>query len=158
MAVKIDDLHPTIRPMARTLLDLAAKEGIDLRITFGIRTFEQQEALYNQTCDGKDNDGDGKIDEADEKVTQAKPGQSFHNYGLAIDVCPFVKGKPDWKSKLWNRIGQLGKSVGFSWGGDWAKFKDLPHFEYPKNTSYKTLLTLKQTGKVDKDGFVILPS
>jgi peptidoglycan L-alanyl-D-glutamate endopeptidase CwlK len=121
-----------------------------------MRTFEEQAALYNQEHDGKDNDGDGIIDNKSEHVTNAKPGQSFHNYGLAIDVCPFINGKPDWKSKLWDRIGALGESIGFAWGGRWKSIKDLPHFEYPPKTSYTKLLELKNAGKVDKDGYVIL--
>lgn len=144
--VKIETLHPAIRSMAQTLLDLGKKEGIDLRITFGGRTFEEQQELYDK---GRKTPGD--------IVTKAKPGQSFHNYFLAIDVCPFVNGKPDWNSKLWSKIGQLGESVGFEWGGRW-QFVDKPHFQFPIKTSYRALLALKNSGKVDKQGYVILPS
>lgn len=142
----ISHLHPAIRGMAQALLDKAKAEGIDLRITFGLRTFEQQQALYDQ---GRTKPGN--------IVTKARPGQSFHNYGLAIDVAPFVNGNPDWKSTLWDRIGELGESIGFSWGGRWKTIKDLPHFEYPPKTSYTKLMELKNAGKVDKDGYVILP-
>lgn len=27
------------------------------------------------------------------------------------------------------KIGQVGKSVGFEWGGDWTSFLDLPHLQ-----------------------------
>lgn len=131
--------------MAQNFLVAAKKEGIDLKITFGLRTFAEQQKIYDQ---GRTTPGP--------IVTKAKPGQSFHNYGLAIDVVPIVNGKADWNSKLWTKIGDIGKACGFSWGGDWKTFKDLPHFEYPKNTNYKTLLALKNAGKVDKDGYVIL--
>lgn len=154
--VDINKLHPEIRQLAINFLASAKLAGIDLRITFGIRTFDEQEKLYNQQHDGVDNDGDGVVDNATEHVTNAQPGQSFHNYGLAIDVIPFVEGKPDWKTKLWPKISELGKAQGFSWGGDWKSFKDLPHFEYPPNTSWKQLMHLKTIGHLDKDGFVIL--
>lgn len=145
--IDIQKLHPAIRKMTQDFLDKAKSEGIDLRLTFGIRTFEEQQALYDQ---GRSKPG--KI------VTKAKPGQSFHNYGLAIDVCPFENGKLNWDSKQWSKIAEIGKSIGFQWGGDWQNFKDIPHFEYPKATSYRVLLSLKNTGKVDQDGFVIIPT
>ena len=49
----------------------------------------------------KDNNGNGKINEAAEKVTQAKGGQSAHNYNpsFAIDVAFVVKSKTDWAEK-----------------------------------------------------------
>lgn len=142
----IERLHPAIRGMAQNFLDAAKARGIDLRITSGLRTFAEQQALYDQ---GRTKPG--KI------VTNAKPGQGFHNYGLAIDVIPFVNGKPDWNTTLWPEISTIGKSLGFSWGGDWEHFKDFPHFEYPQNTSYRTLLKLHNEGKLDKDGYVIIP-
>lgn len=142
----ISNLHPEIREITKDFIEAAKAHGIELKITFGMRTFAEQQVLYDQ---GRTKPG--KI------VTKAKPGQSFHNYGLAIDVVPIVNGKADWESKLWQKIGQIGKACGFSWGGDWQSFKDLPHFEFPKNTNYKILLALKNEGKVDKDGFVILP-
>lgn len=152
----INTLHPAIRLRAENFLAAAKINGIDLRITFGMRTFAQQTELFNQEHDGKDNDGNGIVDDRKEHVTNAKAGQSFHNYGLAIDVIPFVDGKPDWNTKLWPVISQLGKDQGFTWGGDWKTFKDLPHFEYPPGYTYKDLLKLVQAGKVDKEGFVLL--
>jgi len=151
-------LHPKIRDMVKEFLNLLLEAGIEVKITCGMRTFEQQDALYNQTCDGKDNDGDGKIDEADEKVTNAKAGQSFHNYGLAIDVVPIINGKAIWdiKNPVWQKIAQIGREVGFQWGGDWTGFKDYPHFEFPKATSWKVLYNIKKAGKIDKDGYVLL--
>jgi len=156
MSYDINKLHPAIRKMVGDFLADAQAQGIDLRIVQGMRTFEEQDKLYNQEHDGIDNDGNGKIDDKSEHVTNAKPGQSFHNYGLAIDVCPFVNGKPDWNSKLWSKIGEIGKKHGFSWGGDWKSFKDIPHFEYPPNTKYTKLLYARNTGKIDSEGFVDL--
>ena len=147
----ISKLHPAIRQRALDFLAKAKEQGIDLKITFGLRTFEEQQKIYDQ--------GRTEVSKAkgEKIVTKAKPGQSFHNYGLAIDVVPIVKGKADWESKIWSKIGEIGKSVGFSWGGDWKSFKDLPHFEYPPATKYTVLLALKNAGKVDAEGYVILP-
>ncbi|TLY41369.1 MAG: M15 family metallopeptidase [Nitrospirae bacterium] len=66
-------------------------------------------------------------------VTKAKGGQSYHNFGLAFDIVVLDSlGKADWDTNHpgWKKAGDLGKSVGLEWGGDWKSFKDLPHFQY----------------------------
>ena len=59
---------------------------LEVFITCTYRSHEEQNKLYRNASDGVDNDKDGKIDEYDEKVTNAKAGQSIHNYGLAWDI------------------------------------------------------------------------
>ena len=69
-------------------------------------------------------------------VTKAKPGQSPHNYGMAFDIC-FTPGNPypPEIDERWANIGQLGESLGLSWGGPNGKGDkftwDRPHFERP---------------------------
>jgi peptidoglycan LD-endopeptidase CwlK len=93
----IEGLHPKIRPMAIAFIAKAKTAGIDIKITAGMRTFEEQEKLYNQ---GRTTPGN--------IVTKAKPGQSFHNYGLAIDIVPIVNGKAVWENEtLWTKLGEI---------------------------------------------------
>ena len=121
----IDSLHPQIKQSVVNFINEAEKNGYKLRVTSGLRTYDEQKKLYAQ----------GRIDKTKPKVTNAKEGESFHNFGLAIDVVPIVNGKADWNSKEWNYIAAIGKRFGFSWGGDWNGFKDKPHFEMNfKNT------------------------
>lgn len=101
----------------------AWRRGIYLRVTQTLRTFEEQDALYQlgRTRPGK-------------KVTNARAGSSWHNYGLAYDVVILDKdGKANWNTLdvNWKTVGILGESFGLEWGGRWEKFKDYPHFEYP---------------------------
>ncbi|SHJ45418.1 peptidoglycan L-alanyl-D-glutamate endopeptidase CwlK [Aquimarina spongiae] len=112
---RIKKLHPAVQAKARKFLNLAAKEGIYLRVTDGIRTFAEQEAIYAQ---GRTKPG--------EIVTDARGGQSYHNYGLAIDVVPMVNGQPNYDDD-YIRISQIGKSLGFTWGGHFRR-TDKPHF------------------------------
>ena len=69
------------------------------------------------------------------KVTNAAPGQSFHNYGLAFDAVPVKDGGLIWEAKtkeelvLWNRYGEIGKELGLEWGGDFESLTDLPHLQ-----------------------------
>lgn len=115
---KILLLHPAIRSKATEFLIKSQSLGYPLRITSSLRTFEEQTKLYNQ---GRTTEG--KI------ITNAKAGQSYHNYGLAFDVVPIENGQINWNSKNWDKIGQIGKSIGFEWGGDFKTIVDKPHFQ-----------------------------
>ena len=117
----LDDLMPAVKERVEKFLNSAKAAGIDLLITSTYRYNESQNALYAQgrTTPGK-------------KVTNAKAGQSFHNYRCAVDVVPVVAGKPRWdvKDEVWQQVGALGKAAGLEWAGDWKKFKEYPHFQY----------------------------
>jgi len=57
--------------------------------------------------------------------------KSKHLEGRAIDLAPSQDGKAIWwaaPARVWERIGEIGESVGMMWGGRW-KNKDSPHFE-----------------------------
>ncbi|MCY7567009.1 peptidoglycan-binding protein [Bacillus safensis] len=114
-------IHSVVKESAIEMIKQAYKEGIFVQITSGYRSFAEQNKLYAQGRTAP-----GKI------VTNAKGGQSNHNYGLAIDyVLLSADGKKAlWTvNKKWRRVAQIGKSLGFSWGGDWKSFKDYPHLE-----------------------------
>lgn len=125
----IATLLPQVQPLARALVNRAAAAGITVKVTSGTRTYAEQTALYNQPRDGKDNDGDGRIDEVDEKVTNAPAGFSNHNFGLAFDVTVFSDGKPVYESPRYEDLGKIGEALGLFWGGRWAQPNDQPHFE-----------------------------
>jgi len=117
----LDDLLPLVRQRVEAFIKAAKDSGIDLLVTSTYRDDESQNALYAQ---GRTTAG--KI------VTNAKAGQSFHNYRCAVDVVPIVAGKPRWdaKDEVWQTIGRLGKEAGLEWAGDWKRFKEYPHFQY----------------------------
>lgn len=129
---RIERLHPLIRAKAKEFILRAEKElGITLRLSSGYRSFESQDELY-----ARGRTTPGSI------VTNAKAGESYHNYGLAIDVVEIKEGKAIWNNPRWDDIAALGKEIGFSWGGDWKSFKDKPHFEYTFNKSVDELYVL----------------
>jgi peptidoglycan LD-endopeptidase CwlK len=130
---KLVGVHAAVADKARELVKLANKNGINIAVTQGLRTIKEQNELYAQ---GRTKAG--KI------VTNAKGGQSIHNYGLAFDFCVFDDNKqPVWSGNGYNKVGALGKQLGLEWGGDWRSFKDLPHFEYTFGLTLKQL----QAGK-----------
>jgi peptidoglycan L-alanyl-D-glutamate endopeptidase CwlK len=115
----LDDLHPLVADKAKQVVELAGAEGIEILVTSTLRTFEEQADLF---AIGRTKPGN--------KVTNAKPGESWHNFGLAFDVVSLVNGKAVWNSPFWSRIAELGKQAGLVWGGDFKSFKDKPHFEF----------------------------
>lgn len=152
-------LHPAFTPIATKGIETAEDRlgpYAALRVVQGDRTFAEQNEIYCQPFDHKDNDGDGKIDEPDERVTNAKGGQSIHNYGLALDFAILYDkdkngtfealswdlvadldrdGKADWQEV----VGAF-KELGCSWGGDWHSSHDNPHIEMGGHSDYRPLL------------------
>jgi len=71
-------------------------------------------------------------------VTNARPGQSLHNYypSLAFDIA-FKRGKEVfWNPPLFQQFAEIAKSLGLEWGGDWPRFQDRPHFQ-PLNFTWQ---------------------
>lgn len=114
---RLNKLHPKVRTTFRNFIEDAEREfNITLRISQGLRTIAEQDALYAQ---GRTTPG--KI------VTNAKGGSSYHNYGLAIDLVELVG------NKLGNfdmgKLKPLADRYGLIWGGTFETLYDPPHFE-----------------------------
>ena len=128
----LEDLIPQAKERIERFIELCKENNIDLLVTSTYRDNESQEALYEQ---GRTTPG--KI------VTNAKPGDSYHNWRCAVDVVPLVNGKPNWDGNdpIWIKVGELGEQSGLEWAGKWHTFKELAHFQY---TSGLTLTDLKE--------------
>lgn len=82
------------------------------------RSSEEQDALYLQKP----------------KVTNAKGGESPHNYlpSLAFDIAFIGANKKlDWSNDLFQKFADILKEIEprIEWGGSWLKFKDAPHYQ-----------------------------
>jgi peptidoglycan L-alanyl-D-glutamate endopeptidase CwlK len=140
-------VEKVVEEKAVQLVSLAYREGIHVQISSGYRTLKEQARLYGKgrpayVWNGKNYGQKGKI------VTYAKPGQSIHNKGRAIDF--FLVSEDGLRAiwtvdERWHRVGVIGKSLGFSWGGDWTTFKDYPHLELPIQKSTSTALKRGET-------------
>lgn len=116
----LDDLLPQVKERAEKFIAACKDEDIDLLVTSTYRDLDSQRALFEQgrTIPGK-------------IVTNARAGQSFHNYRCAFDVVPLVNGKCIWDDEyLWNKIGMIGEFCGLTWAGRWTTFKETAHFQY----------------------------
>jgi RHS repeat-associated protein len=107
--------------------------GVDLRITQGYRSIADQNAKYAQ---GRTTPGS--------IITNAKGGQSYHQYGLAFDVVIMNNGVPNWSKIVSPDIVNLAKSFGFEWGGSWQSFKDNPHFQMTFGQTWQQLYKQSQ--------------
>ena len=151
---RIAKLHPSVVAEVTKIVNECNSNltgRAQVRISQGLRTFSEQNELYAQ----------GRT-KAGKKVTNAKGGQSIHNYGLAVDIVLIIDGKTaswdtvkDWdndKVADWYECVKIFAKHGWDWGGNWKTFKDLPHFDKRNFNSWRKLSKLK----LDKNGYAIL--
>jgi peptidoglycan L-alanyl-D-glutamate endopeptidase CwlK len=120
-------MNDTFTSKAFDTLRAVRREGMDMGAApqGAYRSFEEQDRLFakGRTAPGK-------------KVTGARGGESWHNYGVAADLAFYNEGgNITWPetgdyARLWTRYGELAKQQGLRWGGDWTGLVDRPHIEY----------------------------
>ena len=117
----LDDLHPRVKALAEQFVSDCKKIGWDVLIYSTYRDIEAQNAIYAQGRTTK-----GVI------VTNAKGGQSFHNYRVAFDWVPLFHGKPLWSDKdAYATCAKVGEALGLEWAGRWSgKLKETAHFQF----------------------------
>ncbi|MCA1030915.1 M15 family metallopeptidase [Bacillus timonensis] len=142
VGTRVSHLHPLIRSLQVQLKLLAAEQGVMIMFppSDGFRSFEFQQTLYNQ---GRTHPG--------HIVTDAIPGSSYHNWGLAFDFVVLDNNmQPRWNIDAdydndsqndWHEVGNIGQSLGLEWGGAWTDFVDYPHFQVTFGLSIPQLRT-----------------
>lgn len=164
---RINALHPKVRNEVRAAI-IRAEAGfpstIAVRVVQGLRTFAEQNTLYSQGRRGVKGEG---------IVTNARGGQSYHNYGLAIDFAilydkdsnsvyeelswDLVKDLDRDGQADWMEVVKVFESMpGWAWGGRWTSIKDNPHFEKTFGYKVSQLLAKINAKKVDAQGYVLL--
>lgn len=145
---RIEKLHPKIRNKVKEdylTINFRLPHGIRLRFSEGYRDPEYQARLYAQ----------GRTDMSKPKVTNAKPGQSIHEYGLAFDfVLLYDRDRngtyesASWREsedfdkngkKDWFEVVDFFKERGYKWGGSFKTIYDSPHFELTFGETWRTL-------------------
>ena len=149
-------LHPKLRSEAADILIECEKANVGIRITSTFRTPEEQNGLYAQ---GRTKPGS--------IVTNAKAWQSYHQYGLAVDICLLHKdGSISYsatedvdndKIADWSEVTKIFKAKGWEWAGDWkGNFKEKPHYQKTFNYTVNQLHQKILSKQVDDKGYVIL--
>lgn len=152
---ELKDLTDEMRAKAEMILQACDEAGgFDLLIYCTLRTLEEQARLFRQSRSRKEIDDKirkyhnrGYVFLADiiekvgpcygEHVTNAAPGESWHNYGQAFDAVPLIGGKPAWnyfKAKsYWDAYGEAVRQAKLFWAGDWVNFREYPHAQLKKS-------------------------
>lgn len=122
----IDKLRADVAANCRVFLDCCAAEGLPVLVTQTVRDAEYQASLYAQ----------GRTKPGSIVTNQKTP--SFHSdkAGLAFDIAKNVKGHEYDDAAFFRKCGEIGKKVGFSWGGDWLSLQDKPHFQWDAGGKY----------------------
>lgn len=133
--IRAKQLHPKISDEVIDLIEkIEFSNPFAVRIIQGLRTFEEQQSLYEQ---GRTKPG--------QVVTNSRPGLSFHQYGLAIDFAILYDkdGNGTYEAlswdinydfdkdgvKDWQEVVKVFKANGYTWGGDFHSITDHPHLE-----------------------------
>ena len=123
---KLEDLHPTVKSMAERFVDQCHAAGIDVLIYCTYRDAEAQNALYAQ---GRTIKGD--------IVTNARGGQSMHQYRVAFDFVPLLHGKAQWKdANKYMECVRIAEEIGFESAARWSgKLKETAHLQFTNGLS-----------------------
>ncbi len=159
-------LHPAVRLEAQEIYDkvcLALNGRAICRVSHTLRTFYEQNQLFEQ---GRTKPG--RI------VTSAKGGQSYHNYGLALDIVLLKdtngNGKfneASWETDVdfdgdgiadWMEVVDIFRSYGWQWGliNSRGKRYDLPHFQKTFGYHHTELLKMYNNNHTDKNNYVLI--
>ncbi|EDZ49000.1 peptidase M15 [Bacillus cereus] len=126
----LQSLHPYVEILAKEFLKLTKTNGLDVRIYSVFRSWSEQDKLFSL---GRWKPG--------KKVTNARGGESYHNWGLAFDAAPYENNSIPWNNiKKFKQMGYIGEQLGLTWGGRFTTIVDYPHFEYSFGLSAWDLL------------------
>lgn len=115
----LSGVDPTLAGPARRVIDRLTAQGIDARVLSGVRTYAEQDAEYAK----------GRFGHPGPRVTNARGGQSNHNFGLALDIGIFVNGKYLKDGHQYDLIPPAAHAEGLESGADWNHIKDRPHIQ-----------------------------
>lgn len=119
----VQTLHLRAQEAARACLTAIRAAGINARIISGTRTYAEQNVLYRK----------GRFGNPGPRVTNARGGQSNHNFGIAWDIGIFTQnGSYLGESPLYDQAGPVALAagiIGLEWGGNWTGFVDRPHYQ-----------------------------
>jgi len=114
----LNQLHPALRKGVNELIKRGREQGLQILVTQTYRSIAYQNQLFAQ---GRTSPGN--------IVTNARGGQSPHNFRYAFDICQNIRGR-EWEIPFFEKCAVIWRAMGGEWGGDWKTFVDRPHFQY----------------------------
>lgn len=127
-------IHPDL---VKVMMAAIENSPVDFTITDGVRTTEQQKALYakGRTAPGK------IVTNADGVNRKSNHQVKSDGFGYALDLYPYINGRINLNDTT-NVLPKIAKhiittahrlNVKVEWGGAWRSFIDKPHFELKKS-------------------------
>ena len=157
MGRDITKCHPQLQEAFKQLAAKCNAQGLTIGLGECFRTVAEQDDLYAQ---GRTKPGN--------IVTNAR-GSSYssqHQWGIAFDFYRNDgKGAYNESGDFFRRVGQIAKSIGLGWGGDWTSIVDKPHIYLPNwgsgtgvlKQQYGTFERFRQTWATEKKEYTYQP-
>ncbi len=173
---RIAQLHPKISSEVTPCMETLVAKGISIRVTQGLRSFSEQDAIYAKgrttlsdiSCvhvNGPRKPGTCPEHPLGATVTNAKAGESYHNYGLALDFALLHKdGSVSWKMNEdsnhnntadWMEVIVAFGKAGFNSGLYW-KHPDTPHLEKTFGLSIQQCLDKYHNHQFGLAGYILI--
>lgn len=117
---KLVGVHPDLVKVVEKAIEITS---VDFIVTEGIRDVVRQRKL---------------VDAGASRTMLSRHIPGSDGYGHAVDLAAWVDNQVDWSWPLYDKIAIAMKDaasylkIPLEWGGDWATFKDGPHFQLPK--------------------------
>lgn len=126
-------LRADVRANCEAFLAECKSAGLNVLVTETVRDEEYQRSLVAQGYASKN-----------------ATVPTFHSTkaGLAFDICKNVKGHEYDDAAFFQKCGEIGEKVGFTWGGRWKSFPDRPHFQWDDNKRHTS--TMIRSGKLPR--------
>jgi hypothetical protein len=121
--LKLQGCHPDLQKVARRAQEFFPNGSVEVFITCGRRTVEQQRALYQNGFS---------------RTMKSRHIPDESGYSYAVDFAVKLDGALRWDWPIFNKIAVAMKkaakieNVPIEWGGDWKSFEDGPHFQLPR--------------------------
>jgi hypothetical protein len=166
MSRSLDDLKPEMKAKALNVKKYCELRGVDLLIYYTTRTLQEQAILFRQSfndysvvkrkmakLESMGYDFLAKIlkDVGSQPYmgwkTNAACGESFHNYGFAIDAVPCEGKECLWSyednERQWDVYMDACENEGLFCGGRWVK-KDYPHAQFYEASNPLDIFTIAE--------------
>lgn len=170
-------LVPEFRTRTELLLANCASRGVVMRPYFGLRDPFTQAKLWRQSrsieeirakiLDFRAKNAFFLADclesvgpQQGERVTNAPPGLSWHQWGEAVDCFWLVDDKAEWSDRRlvngmngYRVYAEKALRIGVEAGGLWSRLKDWPHVQLGAASSPLKIISLKEIDRIMQERF-----
>lgn len=128
----IRQLSPMVQIAAKKAICECMKRKIRIFVTQTYRSVEYQNQLFR----------------AGSSTVNGSKG-SMHQFRIALDIATNVKGNL-YHEPTMKAAAAIFKKYGFTWGGEWKKFVDKPHFQFVALEEQDKIRSLKTDVAIEK--------